>query len=91
MYPIAKENLLMPLIGSTVVTDRQAAVYDVLKQYGPIADHALVPLAQHQMQLKQSSSGIRTRRAELVDLGLVEEVGQTKTGSGRSAKIYGAL
>jgi hypothetical protein len=81
----------MPLIGDTVVTDRQLAVYDVLKQYGPIADHALVPLAQHQMQLKQSSSGIRTRRSELVDLGLAEEVGVTKTGSGRRAKIFGAV
>jgi hypothetical protein len=70
------------------LTDRQAAVYNVLRQYGPIADHALVPLAQHQMQVHQSSSGIRTRRKELSDLTLVKSVATTKTGSGRKASVW---
>lgn len=78
----------MPLINGVAVNDRQAAVYDVLKQYGPVADHALVPLAQHMLNVHQSSSGIRTRRAELVQKGLATEVAVTKTGSGRQAKVF---
>lgn len=70
------------------LTDNQAAVYGVLKQYGPIADHALVPLAQHQMQVHQSSSGIRTRRKELSDLTLLKPVAVTKTGSNRTATVW---
>lgn len=70
------------------LTNRQSAVYEVLRQYGPIADHALVPLAQHQMQVHQSSSGIRSRRKELSDLRLVKKVDTTKTGSGRKAAVW---
>jgi hypothetical protein len=81
----------MPVINGIAVNDRQKAVYDVLKEYGPVADHALVPLAQHMIQVHQSSSGIRTRRAELVNKGLVSEVTQTTTGSGRKAKVFEAL
>lgn len=78
----------MTVKGITLDTN-QAAVYEVLRQYGPIADHALVPLAQHQMQVHQSSSGIRTRRHELSALGLVAQVGTTKTGSKRTAVVWG--
>jgi hypothetical protein len=81
----------MPVINGKTVTDRQAAVYGVLASYGPIADHALVPLAQHQMNLHQSSSGIRTRRKELTDLQLVERVGTTTTGSNRSAGVFAVI
>jgi hypothetical protein len=70
------------------LTDSQAAIFDVLEAYGPIADHALVPLAQHQVAVHQSSSGIRTRRRELQIRGLVVRVATTKTGSGRSAAVY---
>lgn len=70
------------------LTSRQSAVYEVLREYGPIADHALVPLAQHQMQVHQSSSGIRSRRKELSDLRLVKQVSTTKTGSGRKAAVW---
>lgn len=76
------------IVKGKTLTDNQAAVYGVLEQYGPLADHALVPLAQHQLQVHQSSSGIRSRRAELVDLTLVAAVATTKTGSGRSAAVY---
>lgn len=81
----------MPLINGTTVNAQQQDVYDVLKTYGPVADHALVPLAQHQLQVHQSSSGIRTRRSELFDKGLVRVVATTKTGSGRTAAVYEAV
>lgn len=77
---------------STVkLTPGQAEVLAVLKEYGPIADHALVPLAQHQMKLNQSSSGIRSRRSELGTLGLVRQVTTTKTRSGRQAGVFKAV
>lgn len=70
------------------LTPGQTEVLAVLKEYGPIADHALVPLAQHQMKVNQSSSGIRSRRAELQRRRLVAQVTTTKTRSGRTAGVY---
>lgn len=81
----------MQTIKGVNVTDSQAAVYGVLRQYGPIADHALVPLAQHQLQVHQSSSGIRTRRRELERLELAVATGTTKTGSNRTATVFDAV
>lgn len=79
----------MTKISGIPVTDSQAAVYGALKQFPKgLPDHALVPFAQHALSTHQSSSGIRTRRSELVDLGLVEAVGTTKTGSNRTAAVY---
>jgi predicted ArsR family transcriptional regulator len=81
----------MQTIKGRKVTDSQKAVYDVLKQYGPLADHALVPMAQHMVQVHQSSSGIRTRRKELEKIGLVKAVSETRTGSGRAATVFQAV
>ena len=79
-------------INGVKVTPSQAEVYAVLNEYGvPLPDHALVPLAQHAMRSRQSSSGIRSRRHELLDKGLVAEFGETRTGSGRKAKTYVAI
>jgi predicted ArsR family transcriptional regulator len=74
------------------LTKRQAEVYDVFTEFGvALPDHALVPLAQHASRVHQSSSGIRTRRAELVRKGLVRLTSTTKTGSGRTAGVYKAV
>lgn len=78
-------------IKNVTVTPSQAAVYEVLATYGPLPDHALVPLAQHLTQVHQSSSGIRSRRAELEDKRLVQFTGKyVNTPSGRKAAIYAA-
>lgn len=61
----------MRTIRGTKVTNAQADVYTVIEEFGPLPDHALVPLAQHAMGIRQSSSGIRTRRHELAELGLL--------------------
>jgi hypothetical protein len=79
----------MPVINGKTVTANQSAVYGVLEELGPLSDLALVPLAQHMLGVHQSSSGIRSRRAELTDMGLVVEVAKTKTPSGRTAGVYG--
>lgn len=73
----------------TKLTPAQAEVYSVFSEFGvPLPDHALVPLAQHAMRSRQSSSGIRSRRAELVRKGLLTAVDETRTGSGRKAVVY---
>lgn len=71
------------------MTHNQEAVFAVLNTYGPLPDQALVPLAQHLAPVHQSSSGIRSRRAELCRMGRVEEVGTITTSSGRSASVWG--
>lgn len=82
----------MQTINGVKVTDAQADVYNVLRQFGPMPDHALVPLAQHAASIHQSSSGIRTRRRELLDSGLVKFTGDTiTTGSNRKAAVYTAV
>lgn len=78
-------------VNGVTLTKGQAAVYKVMEEYGPIADHALVPLAQHMASVHQSSSGIRSRRAELTRKGLLMKVATTKTGTGRSAGVYGVV
>lgn len=71
------------------LTDSQAAVYDALRDNGPLPDHALVPIVQHVHGKHISSSGIRTRRAELVKAGLVTATGdEVVMPSGRAAKVY---
>lgn len=81
----------MQKIKGIAVTDSQAEVYSVLKTYGPVPDHALVPLAQHVSAVHLSSSGIRSRRVELLRKGLVKQNGTTTTGSGRTANIFQAV
>ena len=70
------------------MTESQKQVYDLIDIYGPINDQALVPLAQHLGQISQSSSGLRSRRAELVRKGHVVAVDIIKLPSGRSAALW---
>ena len=70
------------------MTAAQQAVLDVIEDYGPLTDAALVPLVQHVAQRRMSSSGIRTRRAELADMKKVQSVGQVKMPSGRMAATW---
>ncbi len=75
------------------VTTSQAEVYKVIAGSRPgLPDHALVPLAQHVAGIRLSSSGIRTRRRELQDAGLVVEVAKrVKMPSGRYARVHKAV
>lgn len=72
------------------VTDSQAAVYGALKGFRKgLPDHAFVPFAQHALGVRQSSSGIRSRRAELAANGLVVDTGRTvRTASNRKATVW---
>jgi hypothetical protein len=72
------------------MTTGQAAVLDVIEQYGPLTDAALVPLVQHVSNVRMSSSGIRTRRNELVSAGKITQSGEVKMPSGRAAALWSA-
>lgn len=80
-------------IKNVPVTRGQYEVYNVLAEHDEgLPDHALVPLAQHVAHVRLSSSGIRTRRKELVDMGLVKPLSrEATTGSGRHASVYKAV
>ena len=74
------------------LTPAQAEVYSVLRQFGELPDHALVPLAQHVIGAHQSSSGIRSRRCELARKSLVVDTGdRVVTASGRKAVVWKAV
>ena len=71
------------------MTMGQTSVYETLKKYGPLPDHALVPIMQHVVGDHQSSSGIRSRRNELSEKGLVvTDKKKIKMPSGRYALTW---
>lgn len=83
----------MQKIKGKSVTPQQANLYTLLARFGKtgLTDHALVAAAQHELPRTYSDSGIRTRRAELADLGLLKVAGAVRTRSGRSAQRWAAV
>ena len=73
------------------LTNGQAEVLATLKEYGPLIDSDLISVTRHVARSSQSHSGIRTRRKELLDLGLLREAGSVKMASGRNATKYATL
>lgn len=72
------------------MTAAQNEVLKVIEDFGPLTDAALVPLVQHVANIRISSSGVRSRRSELVDAGLVSQNGEVKMPSGRMAAKWQA-
>lgn len=72
------------------MTAGQTAVLNAIEKYGPITDAALVPLVQHVSNVHMSSSGIRTRRNELMHANRIREDGKIKMPSGRFASLWSA-
>ena len=75
------------------ITKTQSAILKML--WRPMTDELLIGLYQTQMEHMlvpmASQSGIRSRRAELVDLGLVEAKGSDFTLFGRRAIVWGLV
>lgn len=71
----------------------QRAVLDLLRTRGPMPDHDLVELYDRTVPYpQQSHSGIRTRRRELVDAGLVVDTGErVRLPSGRRAIVWAVV
>lgn len=68
----------------------QAAVLALFQELGPMADEALlISYRERAVEPSQSDSGLRSRRAELVDQGLLEDSGERGlTGSGRATIVW---
>lgn len=92
--PTAAEPRGVPRAQREALTPAQEAVRDILTRYGPQADHELAALyaallagdgGRSELGWEipaQSDSGLRYRRGELRDAGLVEDSG-TKVATGR--------
>lgn len=71
------------------MTNGQFAVLDALSNYTKgLDDQGLAVHVHHIADNDMSSSGVRTRRAELASMGFVTPVGVKRTRSGRSAAIH---
>lgn len=73
--------------------DSQAAVLQVLADAGPCHDGDLVATYQARAEAgevrRQSTSGIRSRRAELAVMGRVVPTGEAVLPTGRRAQVWG--
>src|SRR3989304_9160067 len=73
------------------VRNSQAKVYILLRKWGPCIDEQLLAAAK-KSGVRMSESGIRSRRAELVDLGLAEDTGEgSLTHLGNMSTIWRAV
>lgn len=71
------------------MTATRQAVLEVLRAIGPATDTQIIDAYRSMSCPKQSEQGIRSRRNELVMLGLVHRVGQTKNERGLSCIVWG--
>ena len=72
---------------------QRALVYDALKRHGPMTDTDILRTVQLYFDKRhESPSGLRTRRSELVRMGLVEDTGgRMRLDSGRKAIVWRAI
>jgi hypothetical protein len=75
-------------IGMEQLRRSQQQVLTLVRGYGPLTLEELERVA-YDYDVRQSSSGLRTRLSELVSLGYVQNSGRTrKTRSGRNAIVW---
>lgn len=77
-------------LSSHAIRDTQQEVLDVLREYGPLTDRSILAILWNTKGKTQSPSGLRTRRSELVDLGLVVDTGRRNTAPSRRQEIVWA-
>lgn len=73
--------------------ETQRVIVDILHRFGPACDEDIAVYARQLASLgeapKQSPSGLRSRRAELVTAGIVRDSGErAKTSSGRQTIVW---
>lgn len=72
----------------TQIPHRQQVILNLLRKFGPMSDAQLEQRAW-ESGIMQSGSGLRTRRRELCDRGLVIDSGQrTSSYSGRNMIVW---
>lgn len=80
----------------TNTAQTKTAIVEIYKKFGPLTDPELI-IKYYEMVAKglapnASESGIRTRRSELVTMGIIENTGfKEKLPSGRNAIIWGRI
>lgn len=80
-------------ISETKMRETQRVIVDILDRFGPACDEDIAIYA-HQLESlgeapKQSPSGLRSRRAELVSAGVIRDSGErAKTSSGRQTIVW---
>ena len=73
----------------TNLTEKQSHVYWILKHHGPMTDQTLTDLHRVRGFPRQSESGLRTRRHELVEMGLIRDSQRReRLASGRQAIVW---
>jgi hypothetical protein len=71
------------------MTEKRQAVLDIIRAIGGGTDEDIIDAYRSSSAPMQSASGIRTRRAELVLCGLVEDSGMRRQrSSGRHAIVW---
>ncbi len=76
---------------SPTLTAKQWQVYGAFTAFGPAIHQRIVKVVRERGH-KQSSSGIRTRTSELVEIGLVRDTGRkAKTEAGFNAVVWEAV
>ncbi len=75
-------------MSNSPLTVGQTAVLRAFYEFGPMTDVALSVYVHHVSEVAMSSSGIRSRRAELVRSSLLHAVGTKKLKSGRRAAVH---
>lgn len=75
------------------IRESQADVLSVVREFGPMSDEQIIRAYRgcfwSSSFVKQSDSGIRTRRSELVALGIVVDSGlRGKTSSNRQTVLW---
>lgn len=71
------------------LTKGQLVVLRAFKSFGPMDDVALTVYVHHIADSAMSSSGIRSRRAELARKGYIAITGTKRVKSGRRAAVHG--
>jgi len=73
------------------IRESQQIILSLLRTFGPHYDEQLIELVTLHSPIPMSPSGVRTRRAELVDKGLVRDSRQrARTASGRQTIVWEA-
>jgi hypothetical protein len=78
------------------ITDTKKAIVRILEVHGPLTDPEINAKYNKMVNLgiapRASESGLRSRRSELVNIGVVEDTGfKQKLESGRNAIIWGKV
>lgn len=78
-------------LGGDNIRQSQREILDALTELGPMTDRTILALFTVGGRPLRSPSGLRTRRSELVDKGLVVDSGRRNTApSGRQEVVWAA-